>query len=537
MKTPGQKCPWLAAGRGSFVSALSVLFTYLSLSCIIAAGSLSKVLGQDIAIRNPSLEGVPKEQAVPPKWSKCGISPDLQPGFCGIRLAPSDGDSYVSLQSAADWHEGISQTLPEVLKAGRVYTISFDLAYPPSYYGRPVASGSLVIYAGASLCDEAQELWRSEVFYHTGWKRYTAVFKPSRNYRFISFRPYFKRGKKGNVSAVLIDNLSPSIREMPQLGFSVLAACPGESNGAARVQVRSGEGPFKYRWTPGNFNTEEITGLPAGGYEVTVRAANGTETTGKVFVPQSNLKSHPSVVPAGCNGSNESLIVVNTTGGLPPYRYYLNRDNYPSYTNVFRQLMPGAYDVVVVDEQGCSNRIDGIEVTEPLPLHLQHVMVEPSGCSSASDGKIIPLVSGGVPPYEYRLDNDIWQPDSVIHNLKAGSYYFEIRDGARCSVKGLAEVTSKGENCLVVMPNAFSPNNDGNNDIFRPKVFDQLSNYELRVYNRWGNLIFRTNDPRAGWDGTYKGAPQTAQAYIYTCSFTNNRQERQELNGTVLLLR
>jgi gliding motility-associated-like protein len=70
------------------------------------------------------------------------------------------------------------------------------------------------------------------------------------------------------------------------------------------------------------------------------------------------------------------------------------------------------------------------------------------------------------------------------------------------------------------VPSAFSPNNDGNNDCFRLKYWGRINSMELEVFNRQGALVFSTNDPQQCWDGTYKGTPQPAGAYVYQIKAT-----------------
>jgi gliding motility-associated-like protein len=121
--------------------------------------------------------------------------------------------------------------------------------------------------------------------------------------------------------------------------------------------------------------------------------------------------------------------------------------------------------------------------------------------------------------------------------LKVGYYQYEIADANGCEIIGSATVTSPNQHCGVIMPTAFSPNGDGNNDIFRPKVYDALQHYQLSIYNRWGGLVFQTNDPSIGWDGNYKGMPQDPQAFIYVCTFNNRNNERKEFRGSLVLIR
>jgi len=97
-------------------------------------------------------------------------------------------------------------------------------------------------------------------------------------------------------------------------------------------------------------------------------------------------------------------------------------------------------------------------------------------------------------------------------------------------------VIRKLQACLLLMPNAFTPNNDGKNDLFRippgvPLILDNFS-----IYDRWGNKIFTTNDLRKGWDGTYKGTKLSTGVFVYTVSGKLNNEDKF-LKGTVLLIR
>jgi gliding motility-associated-like protein len=87
------------------------------------------------------------------------------------------------------------------------------------------------------------------------------------------------------------------------------------------------------------------------------------------------------------------------------------------------------------------------------------------------------------------------------------------------------------------MPNAFTPNNDMHNDVFKPTFSGALSRYHLSIYNRWGKLIFSTNNPLTGWDGTAKGYPQPVDTYIWICSYSLDRNPLHTEKGTVNLIK
>jgi gliding motility-associated-like protein len=188
-------------------------------------------------------------------------------------------------------------------------------------------------------------------------------------------------------------------------------------------------------------------------------------------------------------------------------------------------------------QYGIALLLDNLSAIDQLILPVVTASVKPCSCGEVADGSVTLQVSGGGPPFQYRLDNGRWQTDSVFQGLAAGPHTAEIQDSHRFTASVTAKVESPWKNCLVVMPTAFTPNNDGQNDIFRPKVYDAIHDYRLQVYDRWGKLIFVSNMPDAGWDGSFKGTPAGVQTYVYVCTYTDSRQQSNVLKGAVLLLR
>jgi gliding motility-associated-like protein len=90
-------------------------------------------------------------------------------------------------------------------------------------------------------------------------------------------------------------------------------------------------------------------------------------------------------------------------------------------------------------------------------------------------------------------------------------------------------------NYRVYIPNVFSPNGDGKNDLFRPAMRG-FAESDLNIYNRWGERLFQSRD-NTGWDGTYRGQPVPEGVYMYTLSVLNLYGEKQFFNGTVVLMR
>jgi len=89
---------------------------------------------------------------------------------------------------------------------------------------------------------------------------------------------------------------------------------------------------------------------------------------------------------------------------------------------------------------------------------------------------------------------------------------------------------------LFDIPNAFSPNGDGMNDVLMVRGFG-IANFNFRIFNRWGQLVFESNDPNTGWDGRFKGTIQPMDAYAYTVNVTFSDGTTATKTGNITLLR
>ncbi|MBI5915351.1 MAG: gliding motility-associated C-terminal domain-containing protein [Bacteroidetes bacterium] len=134
----------------------------------------------------------------------------------------------------------------------------------------------------------------------------------------------------------------------------------------------------------------------------------------------------------------------------------------------------------------------------------------------------------------------LWQDGSTEPNFKAvmpGGYSVQV------TVNGCVfedEVSLRPCEACLYVPNVFSPNGDGFNDEFRGFPGCDISNFEMRVFDRWGNIVFENGNPEAGWDGEYLDKKATVGVYAYRIDFdylNNGQTEHQTRLGTVSLLR
>ena len=89
---------------------------------------------------------------------------------------------------------------------------------------------------------------------------------------------------------------------------------------------------------------------------------------------------------------------------------------------------------------------------------------------------------------------------------------------------------------LIFLPNAFTPNGDDLNDFFEAKG-QFFQNFSMKIFNRWGELIFVSDNPDVGWDGTFNGKPMPEATYVYRVDVTDFTGLKTSKSGGVLLIR
>jgi gliding motility-associated-like protein len=133
----------------------------------------------------------------------------------------------------------------------------------------------------------------------------------------------------------------------------------------------------------------------------------------------------------------------------------------------------------------------------------------------------------------------IGSTDSHIVVNAAGTYWVTVTEGT-CYTSDTTEVIREYCECNLFVPNAFSPNDDGRNDMFLVQLPSgcTFSSFTLSVYNRWGERIFTSHDPLKGWDGTVKGIAAEQGVYMYTVEgYTGIKKVHKKQKGDITLIR
>jgi gliding motility-associated-like protein len=141
-----------------------------------------------------------------------------------------------------------------------------------------------------------------------------------------------------------------------------------------------------------------------------------------------------------------------------------------------------------------------------------------------------------------------WTPGLYITRIDNGHVTVKPPNTTTYYVQGKNAIGCVGEDSVTVyfvkvgdqklyVPTAFTPNGDGLNDVFRPVFIGPAAKYDFRIYNRWGQLVFRTNVPGAGWDGKFKSEKQRSDVYVYYITAEGDCNGQFEKKGTFVLIR
>ncbi len=327
-----------------------------------------------------------------------------------------------------------------------------------------------------------------------------------------------------------------TVNPLPVLFLSAVNAfCTGGSDGSATVSVSGGLPPYTYEWdtNPLQF-TPTATNLSSGWYKVIVTDANGCISRDSVFVGVDNVLAL-SATPhnATCPGAGDGWIDLNVDTGQPPYTF--NWSNGATVEDP-QNLGPGTYTVTVTDNLGCVNTLTVTVAEDPA------VVIDAGTQQVIIIGSSVNLNVNVSPPGSYTYT---WSPPTGLDNPNSPS---PVATPDTTTTYTVVVVSTKNAGCadtdtvtIIVLPdldlpvpNAFSPNGDGRNDVF----FVPSGPYEilrLQIFNRWGELLYDGTGP---WDGTLNGKPQPVGTYAFTLTirFPLNNEEVQK-KGNVTLLR
>lgn len=175
---------------------------------------------------------------------------------------------------------------------------------------------------------------------------------------------------------------------------------------------------------------------------------------------------------------------------------------------------PGIYSVTGTTNNGCIIRAIDTFIVLYRPEDTVLLELHKSKCA----GMHIPLTAQEADAY-------LWSTSDTTQQITVsgpGTYTVTEKHSDTCTsyfVRNfyVSDTACPGLDCRIRFPDAFTPNGDGKNDVFRPNGYIPLRQYKLEIYSRWGEKLYQTYNPEDGWNGTYKGYLMPVGTYYYIC--------------------
>jgi large repetitive protein len=352
------------------------------------------------------------------------------------------------------------------------------------------------------------------------------------------------------TQAFLIQIFNVSTLSNMVVGVSTLPSS-GLTDGSAAVTVTGGlprQNTYTYAWSAGSATADGkgATGFIPGSYTVSVSDSLCTVVKSFTIAKDSNVNGSQVQIRVLSNYNGYNLrcfrscdgvaTVLDVPGGTAPFRYEWETGE----TKVTaEQLCVGANKVTVTDATG--RKFYGVTplLTQPNELNVNVLVTQPTG-AGAADGSARAVAMGGVGTYDYLWSDKGATRLSDVDKLLAGKYSVLVTDRNGCSVTK-SDIVLKSDTttyCLESSPiMSVNVEKDGKNDYFRIRRCD-FKTVGLQVFNRWGQLVFETDDYNDEWDGKDRNGKLISEGgYFYIIRAGKGGGRVEIRRGTITVLR
>lgn len=350
---------------------------------------------------------------------------------------------------------------------------------------------------------------------------------------------------QGNYTVIVIDskgcsdtatvNISSASGPTVSTSTTTNVSCFGGNNGSASVNASSGTAPYSYSWSPGGYTTSAVNTLSANNYTVTVTDANGCTATQTISVTQPNALSVTTIATADTCTKGTGTANALVSGGTSLYSYSWNNG---STNAAISSLTTGAYTVTVTDANGCSAS--------------QSVNVPSTGTAVINAGADITISGGSSATLNAAGGiSYTWSPATTLSctlctnpvATPAVTTTYTVFGTAANGCTNLDSITVFVETpCITeslekLLPNAFSPNADGKNDVFCVPNNACIIEFTLKIYDRWGEKVFETTSFNNCWDGYVNNKEVNTATFTYAFRARLSNGESLNKNGTISLVK
>ncbi|MBS0009851.1 MAG: HYR domain-containing protein [Bacteroidales bacterium] len=320
-------------------------------------------------------------------------------------------------------------------------------------------------------------------------------------------------------------------------------SCYESDDASISISISGGTQPYAISWTgPDGFTStdEDLLDLAAGLYSLNLTDANNCN----VFTLDVNITEPPGIIVTPlaqsdyngygvrCYGATDGFIDVDLSGGTGSLAAsWEGPGGFTSTDEDISGLAAGDYTLTVTDDTGCT-LVYEVSLSEPDELYISYLVTDGS-CPDVPDGAIDITIGGGVAPYTVLWDDGVTVEDRA--DVYPGDYLLEVADANGCTLTESISVGFEGVNCLEV-PEVITPGVvDGRNDVLIIRNIDLHPDAEIKIFNRWGRLIFSAKNLEENrWDGTYQGKALPVDSYHYILDLHDGSTPR---TGTITIIR
>ena len=333
------------------------------------------------------------------------------------------------------------------------------------------------------------------------------------------------------------------IYPLPDLSISAdTVVCFGES------ETLNISGAQTYSWSPANYlsctNCASPVSKPVSAIKYRVK---GTSDKGCVSVGSVSLAvKFPFKLSVGkadtlCLGQSVQL----KASGTEKYSWSpaTGLNNSLIATPTATPISSTTYQVIGSDSKGCFKDTGYIPVkVYPIPTvnagEEKHINV-------GREVEIVPEISKDVTSVLWTPSTGIVSKNNAsitVKPLQSLEYSIEVKNEGGCTARDKVSVYVLCNNANVFVPNTFSPNGDGSNDVFYPRGSGVFKIQNIKVFNRWGEIVFEKsnfnpNDASSGWDGTFKGKPLPPDVFVYILQVVCDNNTTLTFKGNIALIK
>lgn len=293
-------------------------------------------------------------------------------------------------------------------------------------------------------------------------------------------------------------------------------SCFNAANGCISVNVTGGVPNYTLAWSNAATGTN-VCNLAPNNYTITATDAHNCTMSVVASVTQpAPLQINPTIKPLICEGYTDAAITLNPSGGTPPYVFSWNStsDNVSAIAN----LGAGYYAVTVSDQNSCT-----ADTSFNIGQGSIFTITAYPADTTIKLGQVVQLNTSATAG---NIASVVWQPSNGLNcsdcispaasPLKTITYYITAVSDSGCVSSSMVHITVI-PTYEIFIPNVFTPNGDGANDYF--EVYgnkESWKQFEIMIFNRWGEKVYESFDMNFKWDGVYKDVVAPPDVYVYT---------------------